>query len=418
MTPRYRSADHIMTAWTSWEPQREGERVNDHVLMSRSNSNTYLVTTSDGDVLINTGTLYQGERHRERFETLLGRPLDVRRIVFTQSHDDHVGGQAAFDGPGVESIAQARVPRTIEERKALTDFFITRSMRLMGAKIGEENLRRRMRETREPRLTTTFDDTYAFEQGERRFELSSAPGGETLDGMIVWLPRERTVFTGNLLGALFPQIPHLSTIRGDRLRSARAYIDDVQRLLDLDPELLITGHDRPIEGRDRICFELTRLRDGARHIHDETVAGMNAGKDLWTLMQEIRLPEELQVGPNRGPIWWSVRAVWEEYTGWFRFQSTTELYPVPPSAVAPDLVELAGEDALAARAQAHADMGRPAEALHLAEIVLAAEPRHRGALEAELAALEQFVVETGGDQFDLLRWLETEIEQVERGLAE
>ena len=43
--------------------------------MSRSNSNSYLVASGDGDLVINTGTLFQGERHRERYEKLLARPL-------------------------------------------------------------------------------------------------------------------------------------------------------------------------------------------------------------------------------------------------------------------------------------------------------------------------------------------------------
>lgn len=418
MPTRYRSADHKFTAWTAWEPERDGERVNDHILMSRSNSNAYLVTTDDGDVAINTGTLYQGERHKERFEALLGRPIDVRTIIFTQSHDDHVGGHAVFDGPGVRTIAHARFPRTYDERKSLTGFYTPRGMVLMGAKIGVENLRRRLNETHEPALTTTFVTDYAFEQGGRRFELYSAPGGETLDGIVVWLPQERTVFTGNLMGALFPQIPHLSTIRGDRIRSARTYIADLQRLLDFEPELLITGHDLPIEGADRVRFELTRLRDGAQYIHDRTVEGMNAGKDLWTLMREIELPDELKVGPNRGPLSWSVRAVWEEYTGWFRFESTTELYAVPPRAIWSDLVELAGgTDPLARRAQERADAGEPLEAIHLSDIVLASEPGHRAALEAQLNALEQLLDETRGEPFDLTRWLETEIERVEQALA-
>ena len=29
---------------------------------------------------------------------------------------------------------------------------------------------------------------------------------------------------------------------------------------------------------------------------------------------------------------WAVRTFWESYVGWFRLQSTTELYPVDPRA--------------------------------------------------------------------------------------
>jgi alkyl sulfatase BDS1-like metallo-beta-lactamase superfamily hydrolase len=244
------------------------------------------------------------------------------------------------------------------------------------------------------------------------------PGGETLDGLLVWLPASRTVFTGNLMGALFPQVPHLSTIRGDRLRSALEYIRCVDRVLALEPDLLITGHDRPIEGAERIQTELTRLRDGVQYVHDATVEGMNAGKDLWTLMAEIELPPELRVGPNRGPTAWNVRAVWEEYVGWFRFESTTELYPVPPHAVFSELAELAGgPEPLAARAAAHVAAGRPLEALHLTDIALAADPEHRPSLEAALRAHEVLLDRTQGWNFDEVRWLESEIERLEARLS-
>ena len=83
------------------------------------------------------------------------------------------------------------------------------------------------------------------------------PGGETLDGLAVWLPEERTVWIGNLMGALWGALPHLSTIRGDRPRSAMLFIESVQRVLDLEPELLLTGHDEPIRGAERIQREVS-----------------------------------------------------------------------------------------------------------------------------------------------------------------
>jgi glyoxylase-like metal-dependent hydrolase (beta-lactamase superfamily II) len=418
--PRYKSADHRFTSWTAWEPERPGERINDHILMSRSNSNCYLVQSADGDVLINTGTVYQGPRHRRRFEELLGRPLEVRKVILGQSHPDHVGGWSTFDGPGVETIAQAGFPEGRLDRRRLAHFFQRRSPKIMGRKIGYlgDAIRRAAYfDTPEPVVTTLFGDSYSFELGGRRFELYSVPGGETKDCTAVWLPDDRTVFTMNLMGALFPQVPHLSTPRGDRPRSARLYIESVDRILTLQPELLITGHDVPIKGSERIRFELTRLRDGTQYVHDETVRRMNEGEDLWTAMAGIQLPEELKVGPNRGPLSWNVRAVWEEYVGWFRFESVTELYPVPARAVWADLAEMAGgPDALSKRAAAQVASGQPVRALHFTDIALSVDPGHRHSREVQIAALEALIDETGGDHFDLLAYLESELIEAEAAL--
>jgi len=227
----------------------------------------------------------------------------------------------------------------------------------------------------------------------------------------VWLPAERTVIIGNLFGALYGMLPHLTTIRGDHLRSARAFVESVNFILDLEPELLVPGHDDPVVGNEKIRSDLVRIRDAVQFIHDETVKGMNDGKDLWTLMAEIELPPELRpVAQGRGPVRWYVRAVWEEYVGWFKAESTTELYATPPRAIWNELAEMAGgPDRLAARAAAHVAGGRPVEALHFTDIALEVAPENDAARAAKTAALEILLERTEGEAWDEIRWLETEL---------
>lgn len=403
------SAEHQFTRSTSWDPARKAEPVSDHILMSRGNSNSYLVTTGDEDVVINTGTLLQGTRHRERYEEFLGRRLNIRKVIFTQSHPDHMGGWAAFNGPGVETIAQENYPEGRLDRTRLKEFFFPRHQSILGRKIGFEVQRKRFFETPEAVVSKFFRDEYLFELGGRRFELYALPGAETLDSLMVWLPEEKTVFTGNFAGALWGALPHLFTPRGDRSRSARTFIRSVERLLALQPEMVISGHDEPIRGWDRIRADFTRVRDATRYIHDETVKGMNAGKDLWTLMRDIQLPAHLKCAPGRGPVHWYVRAVWEEYAAWFRFESVTELYEVPQKAIWGELADLAGVEALAERARAHITAGRTLEALHLTDIALSSSPKHRPSIEIRIAALEQLIERNGGETFDDLAYLETEL---------
>ena len=209
------------------------------------------------------------------------------------------------------------------------------------------------------------------------------------------MPEHRTVFIGNLMGPFFGHVPNLYTLRGDKIRSAMAFIHSVDRVIALQPETLINGHD-VFRGADEIAATMTKVRDATEYLRDRTIDGMNSGADLWTLMRDVTLPPELALPQVHGKVPWIVRAIWEEHVGWFRYESTTELYDVPPSSrVAGHRRTGGGTAALIERARAHAKAGRPLEALHLTDIVLAHSPGDADALRVKRAALEQLLAASG-----------------------
>jgi glyoxylase-like metal-dependent hydrolase (beta-lactamase superfamily II) len=392
---------------------RQGERdqdavdVGDGIFMSRNIANSYLVTTPDGDLLINTGTDFEAPEIKARFSRLSQGPL--RMITFTQGHPDHVSGWSQFHRPGVETIAQANHRDVREYWRHLHPFYVRRIMRLWGAFMDVEAAAAGL--PPEPVLTDSFIDTHAFELGGRQFELHSTPGGETTDALVVWMPEQRTVFIGNLMGPFFGHVPNLYTLRGDKIRSAMAFIESLDRVIALRPEALINGHD-VFRGADQILTTITKVRDATAYLRDRTIDGMNSGAELWTLMREVTLPPELALPQVHGKVAWIVRAVWEEHAGWFRYESTTELYEVPPSSVWPDVVDLAGGTApLTERAASHADAGRPLQALHLTDIVLAHAPADPDALGVKRRALEQLLAASGRENHSEVQWLEQEIRE-------
>lgn len=385
------------------------------VWMSPGWTNSYLLPTDEGRVVINTGMGFEGPLHRRAYDALDASP--VHSVILTQGHYDHVGGIDAVGDPGTEVVAQANFTTWRDDNERLETFRSRNSaFAFMDAILAAMEYARSVGvgavAQARPEPTVVVDERLDLTIGGRRLELIATPGGETFDSMVVWLPESRTLFSGNLFGPLFGHVPNLVTIRGDRYRDALTYIDSLDMVLDLEPERLITGHFDPIVGAASIAEEVRAMQEAMRWVHDRTVDGMNAGADVHTLMREVELPAHLDVGEGYGQTSWNVRAIWENYAGWFHHRSTTELYGVAPLAVAPDLVAAAGADALVDAARHHLEAGRAVEALQLTDVVLAAEARHVAATAVAVAAHDLLLAAT--ENFWERAWLQRSITKLNR----
>ncbi|BCZ20515.1 alkyl sulfatase dimerization domain-containing protein [Mycobacterium senriense] len=380
----------------------------DDIWMSPGVSNSYAVGTDDGRVIVNGGLVFEGPLHRKAFADVAG---PTRAIIVTQGHADHWGGVNSLRDAGTEEtqvvmhrnyrywrddntlLMGYRVPKTSFAFQKFSDAVLEHFKTIDPATIDFSF----------PEPTTTFDQRMSLTVGGRTFELAWTPGGETTDALVVWLPEDRILFTGNLFGPLFGHVPNLMTIRGDRYRDPILYIESLNTVLEYGPRRLITGHFDPIEGADRIAEEVTAMRDGMQAVHDRTAELMNSGADLHTAMREVKMPEHLDIGEGYGKTSWNVRAIWEMYTGWFRHRSTTELYDVAPDSVAADVVSAAGADALLDAARANLAVGRAVQAIHLTDLILAAQPLHAGARATAADAHE--VLLAGTENFWEKAWL-------------
>lgn len=392
-----------------------GERatsLGDDIWMSEGVSNAYAIATDAGRVVINTGLVFEAPMRKQAFEHLAG---PTPTIIVTQGHADHWGGVNALRDNDTDVIMHAnyrywrddndrlmpvRASKTSFAFKKFSDTFMEYFQTVDPATIDFSF----------PEPTTSFTDRYEVEIGGRRFQLAWTPGGETTDSIIVSLPDDDVLFTGNLFGPLFGHVPNLMTIRGDRYRDPIQYIESLDTVLDFAPERLITGHFGPVEGRDRIAEEVTAMRDAMQAVHDQTIEFMNTGADVHTAMREVRIPDHLDIGEGYGRTRWNVRAIWEMYAGWFHHRSTTELYSVPPSAAAADLVTIAGAQALVDAARTHVAQQDPLRALHLTDIVLTVEPTNAGARQVAMDAHQALLVDA--DNFWERAWLTKSIDEL------
>ena len=311
------------------------------IWLSAGLSNSYLIVTDAGRVVINTGMGFESGHHRRLYDAVDQSP--VRAILLTQGHVDHVGGVDTFREPGTVVVAEANNTACQADDARIHRFRVRRSQPYWGDTIAKADAfhsiaatgRRDPRRNRRPCLMSCSRTATPWKWGAPGSSASPHPAARPSTR---WSSGCRThdvrVRRQRLLGALRPfseprhaarrPIAVRTPVRGcganrDRPRAGAA----LHRPLRAD------------RGAATIRAELTRLRDAVQWVHDETVRGMNEGKDVQTLMREIRLPDELSVGEGYGKVAWGVRSIWEGYEGWFHARSTTELYGTPATRSGP-----------------------------------------------------------------------------------
>jgi glyoxylase-like metal-dependent hydrolase (beta-lactamase superfamily II) len=399
-----------------------GQRINDFITLSEAFSNVYRIETSHGSIQLNAGMGMEAPVIDANLNALSAQKL--HSLILTQGHVDHVGGVAYFreKNPGLTVIAGANNPEHQAYDSRLGPFRGQRSAFAFTEKFSaafahyQQHNYTEMPPQDAPTPDRLVEDKLELEIGGLKLEIIAVPGAETNDSVIIWLPEHRICFTGNLFGCPFGHFPNLVTIRGDRYRDALVVANAVDTVRRLEPDMILYGHHGPVIGRELIQDELNALHGAILYVHDETVKGMNAGKSVHALMSEIALPPELEVGEGYGKVSWSVRAIWENYGGWFHHQSTTELYSVPASQVHADVVALAGADNLLERAKSKHKAHKLEEALHLVDMVLNAEPEHCEALSLSQAIHRDLLGQT--DNFWLRSWLNHQINTLQTQINE
>jgi len=398
----------------SGDEQTEAIAITDFVFQANDISNAYLVTTGEGDVMINTGFMDNAERSKRLLAPHRTGPLAF--IILTQSHADHFGGVPEFLEEGTQVIGGPGFNEALGDMMRLQPFFGKRTLKLWGS-----TLKRGSNPKPPPQVVPDIlvDRKLTLELGGRTFELISTPEGETVDNLTVWMPKEEIAFTGNVFGPVWLSMPFLNTLRGDKPRLVRNYLKSLETIRDLGAAVIVTGHGDAIIGKERIRNDLDRMHAAVSYLRDYTLDGMNAGKDVHQLMREFAWPEGMAIGEFHGKATWAIKAIWREYSGWLHYEDgTSALYGVPRKSVDADIVELAGgADRLAERARAKLDAGLPLEAIHLVDIALGVQPDCEAALVAKRDASKALLDASGGSNLSETMWLRSEIAECEALLA-
>ena len=390
-------------------------------------SNSYLVEMKEeGYILIDSGLPHQAREQKRLLESVM-KEGPVLYIVLTHSHIDHTGGAKLWkaDYPAAQVIThESFIPmqRTLVE---LGPYFSRRGAMAMPNLVSSTA---RSRDSDPllaqggitPDVLIDDDQPVSLDLKARKVEILPMPGGEGADGLVVWLPEQGILFTGDLTGPHFPAFPNLYSVRGERYREFLPYIRSVDKAIELNPRIIAHGHFDVIRDQEYIREALTRQRDAVEYVHDQTVAGMNQGQRLSELMQSITLPPELELSEGYGRVMWSVRALWETYTGWFDFESTTGLYPVSAREVYPDLVAAAGgTEPILLRAQKRLQEGEPVKALHLLEVAESVDAKNKKIIDLKVDILKTLRNRAAEAELNFyeVSWLDARLAETQAALA-
>ncbi|MEP5569166.1 MAG: MBL fold metallo-hydrolase [Halioglobus sp.] len=388
----------------------EVEQVADNVYLATGVGNVMMITTDEGNVLFDTGLVLQTPKQLKALKEISDAPIHT--IVLSHSHADHIGGTRFFAEDDTRIIAHRQFTEEQRYLMELEPYQYSRNRTLfpwMPAWEDRPDIAMMRYGGIEPDVVVDDWQSYSFTLGGVEFQVFGAPGAEGADNVVLWLPQQKILFSGDFFGPQFPQFPNVFTMRGEKVRKPMEYVKSLDFLMPLGIETVVPSHLDPTYGAEKISADMLRIRDAVQYVHDETVAGMNAGKTVYQLMKDIQLPPNLDLVQNHGKVDWAVRSIWDYYMTWFHFDSTTELYPVPASDVYADLAAAAGAEALNSLAQNYLFSNEPVKTLHVVEVLLAAEPADRDALQLRqqaLAALMEAAEEGVRNDYEIY-WLQS-----------
>lgn len=211
--------------------------------------------------------------------------------------------------------------------------------------------------------------------------------GETDDQIGVWLKKDKIFLSADNIYQVFP---NLYAIRGTTHRDLMQWVRSLDKMINLEPEILVPSHTRPIYGKLEILNTLTVYRDAIQYIHDQTVRLANTGLHPNDIASKLTLPANLANHPYLkeyyGTTTWSSKSTFHGYMGWFS-GDVVELSPLTKREKSDRMITLVGQDKLVKAAHSALIAKDFQWALELSDLVLVQDSSSKKAKDIKIEAL-------------------------------
>ena len=308
----------------------------------------------------------------------------VHTIVYTHGHLDHVGGSGAFAADAVERshgaptvVAHEAVRERFERYRLTNGWNNSINARQFGGVASSEKLG--IGGTEQLFLpdeslwpTVEYADHHHLAVGTLEVELHH-DRGETDDHTWAWIPEHRALCVGDFVTWVFPNCGNPQKVQ----RYPAEWAAALRKMMTYDADWLFGAHGLPVAGTDRIRRILGDLAKALEHLVTETLAMMNAGESLDSIIQSVSVPAAMTT-PWMLPVYdepeYVVRNIWRQYGGWWD-QDPAHLKPAPRIELGAEIADLTGGvQTLVDRALELTEARNFRLACHLIEFAAAAEP--------------------------------------------
>ncbi len=336
--------------------------------------NTVVVLTEKGYILVDPSR----PQGMDSWLALKFRHMTPEAVLFTHAHQDHWNGLAYWNIPEkTPMIIQRNWMETVEYLERFEAFQERRNRAFTAGKWMPQ------KQLKMITPTEVFPDETSMTLSGLEVRMLHTPA-ETTDTSVIWFPGLKLACTGDTVSSGFPM---LGTPRGSMPRFADNYIRAIDILLSLNLELCIAGHGEPIRENTAITSCLKNRRDAVEYVNNAVIRGINNGISVHELVSEISLPMELQLPETFSRIAWSVRGLYQNYTGWYD-GNITSLLDTPISSVFTDIVKTWGAGTLITLAEEKLSENDAQSALHITDLLLRAAPHDQRISEIRRRACE------------------------------